>query len=178
MEAKASRAELGFRSTAAVLAWLRLARVFQRIAQLSSEHLKPWSLSSAQFDVLAQVGRAQGINQQDLAAALLVTKGNICQLLDRMERDGLVRRVPDGRSNKLFLTEPGHILFSRVVPAQEAAIDDMLSSLTSIEQLQLFRLLGKLNRSLSSGKDVRGTQGRKIRDDDSGRTADYHVGDR
>jgi DNA-binding MarR family transcriptional regulator len=156
MEANESAEHRSSRPTPAVMAWLRLARVFQRIEHLSGEHLKRWSLSGAHFDVLVHVGETEGITQQDLASALLVTKGNICQLLDRMERDGLVRRVPDGRSNKLFLTDEGRALFSVAVPDQEAAIDGLVSSLTRSEQLQLFRLLSKLDRSLSSDKQVQG----------------------
>lgn len=166
MEGLSSAGKHGFLPTTAVLSWLRLARVFQRVEQLSADHLKRWTLSGAQFDVLVQVGRAEGITQQDLASALLVTKGNICQLLDRMERDGLVRRVPYGRSNRLFLTETGSRTYFEALPAQEAAIDGMLSSLTKRDQLQLLRLLGKLDRSLRAA-----SKHEEMTHDDSGRTA-------
>jgi DNA-binding PadR family transcriptional regulator len=46
-----------------------------------------------------EVGRARGLSQQDLAATLLVTKGNVTQLLDRMQRDGLIVRCQEGRTN-------------------------------------------------------------------------------
>src|SRR3712207_8018674 len=59
--------------------------------------------SNAQFDVLAHVGAAEGITQQQLADSLLVTKGNIAQLLDRMQKRGLIERRPQGRINRLFL---------------------------------------------------------------------------
>jgi len=167
MEGLASAGKHRFLPTTATLSWLRLARVFQRVEQLSAEHLKRWALSSAQFDVLVQVGRAEGITQQDLASALLVTKGNICQLLDRMERDGLVRRVSYGRSNRLFLTDTGFRTFSEALPAQEAAIDGMLSSLTRTDQLQLLRLLGRLDRSLRAA-----SKHEEMKHDHSGRTAD------
>ena len=42
-------------------------------------------LSIAQFDILATLGFRQGITQQELAERLLVTKGNICGMIDRME---------------------------------------------------------------------------------------------
>ncbi len=156
MEANLSVEERTARPTAAVLSWLRLARVFQRLEQLSADHLRLWGLSSAQFDLLVHVGGSEGITQQDVAAALLVTKGNVCQLVDRMERDGLVRRVPEGRSNKLFLTDRGKRLFVESVPAQELAIGGMFSALTRPEQLQLVTLLRKLDRSLASDKHIDG----------------------
>src|ERR671932_2526202 len=80
-----------------LVAWLRLARVFQKVQRAESNQLRCWRLSPAQFDVLAHVGASEGLTQQRLADALLVTKGNVCQILDKMERDGLLVRRPSGR---------------------------------------------------------------------------------
>jgi DNA-binding MarR family transcriptional regulator len=132
----------------AVPAWLRLARVFQKVDRASVEHLRQWDLSVAQFDVLAQVGSAEGQTQQEVADRLLVTKGNICQLLDRLERNGLIVRRQEGRANRLFLTPKGRQLYERVVPAQEALIAESLSPLTADEQRQLLALLRKLDHAL------------------------------
>ena len=133
-----------------MLAWLRLARVFQRVEQVSSEHLRRWGISTAQFDVLVHVGMCEGLTQQDLATALLVTKGNICQLVDRIERDGLIRRVPCGRANRLYLTDAGRVLFKQVVPAQEVVLVRSFSCLDGDEQRHLLALLRRLDQALSS----------------------------
>src|SRR5439155_1113069 len=93
--------------TPGLLAWLRLVRVFQKVDRASTESLRYRQLSPAQLDVLAKVGSTEGISQQELADALLVTKGNVCQLLDKMEGSGLLERRPDGRVNRLFLTDQG-----------------------------------------------------------------------
>jgi DNA-binding MarR family transcriptional regulator len=135
-----------------VLAWLRLMRVFQKIDGASARHFQAWDpkrkLSTAQFDVLAQIGAAEGITQQELAESLFVTKGNISQLLDRMERLELVRRCQEGRANTLFLTEHGRRLFDQLVPAQEALIAGLFGSLSHDEQTQLLALLRKLDQGL------------------------------
>lgn len=132
-----------------MLAWLRLARVFQKIDSASAALFRRHGLNTAQFDVLAKVGAAPGITQQDLADALLVTKGNISQLLDRMERERLVARRQRGRANGLFLTERGQELFDTVVPRQEALIAELIAPLAPDEQLQLLGLLRKLDRGLA-----------------------------
>ena len=134
--------------TPAVLAWLRLARVFAQVDRASAQHLRQWGLSVAQFDVLAQVGAAEGLSQQELAARLLVTKGNVTQLLDRIQRDGLIVRCQEGRTNCLFLTEKGRQLFDTVVPAQEGFIAARFASLSGQEQLQLLKLLRTLDHTL------------------------------
>jgi DNA-binding MarR family transcriptional regulator len=130
------------------LAWMRLARVFQKVERASAEHLRAWGLSVAQFDVIAQVGSAEGITQQELADRLLVTKGNICQLLDRLERGGLISRRQEGRVNHLFLTDAGQRLYQEVVPAQETFIVEQFAALAPEEQSQLLALLRKLDHAL------------------------------
>src|SRR4030088_2034655 len=70
--------------TPGLLAWLRLVRVFQKVDRASSESLRYRQLSPAQLDVLAKVGSTEGISQQELADALLVTKGNVCKRLNKM----------------------------------------------------------------------------------------------
>lgn len=103
----------------------------------------------AQFDVLAHVGADEGTTQQALADSLLVTKGNVCQLLDRMEQTGILERRQEGRTNRLFLKERGKSLFDSAVPEHEDTIAEMFSALTPAEQVQLLTLLRKLDRSLS-----------------------------
>jgi DNA-binding MarR family transcriptional regulator len=139
----------GLRQTG-VLAWLRLMRVFQKI-DAASAHLfqhYPHKLSTAQFDVLAHIGAAEGCTQQSLAESLFVTKGNISQLIGRMERDGLVRREQDGRSNLLYLTPEGRALFDELVPRQEQMIAQLMTALSPTEQTQLLSLLRKLDQSI------------------------------
>jgi len=132
----------------AVFAWLRLARVFQKIDALSERFFRSLGLNTAQFDVLSRIGAGAGITQQQLATALLVTKGNISQLLNKMEQDGLVARRQEGRSNCLSLTEQGQALFEKVVPQQETLIANLLAPLSPHEQRELLRLLRKLDRNI------------------------------
>jgi DNA-binding MarR family transcriptional regulator len=132
----------------AVLAWLRLVRVFTKIDRASADGMRCHGLSVAQFDVLAHVVTAEGITQQELANALLVTKGNVCQLLDRMEAGGLIVRQQDGRSKRLFATAEGRRVYGEIVPRHEDEIARKLSVLTPEEQTQLLRLLRKLDHAL------------------------------
>jgi DNA-binding MarR family transcriptional regulator len=102
----------------------------------------------AQFDVLAHVGSEEGMTQQRLADSLLVTKGNICQLLDRMETGGLIERRQEGRANRLYLTDAGRAMFDESVPAHEDRIARHFNALSPAEQSELLDLLRKLDRSL------------------------------
>jgi DNA-binding MarR family transcriptional regulator len=132
-----------------VRGWLRLARSYQKISQAASDDLRREGLSLGQFDVLAHIGAAEGSAQQQIADALLVTKSNVCQLLDRMERAGLVRREQHGRTNHLYLTPEGRSLYNRVVPAHERTIARQFAALSNEEQDTLLGLLRKLDHSLA-----------------------------
>jgi len=134
-----------------VLAWLRLARVHQKVERTAMEHLRQWNVSVPQFDILAHVGAAEGITQQELTVARLTTKGNLSQILDHMERDGIVRRERDGHLKRIWLTDAGRQLFAEVVPAHEALITEQLSALAPVDQDRLLRLLRSLDRRLRPG---------------------------
>jgi DNA-binding MarR family transcriptional regulator len=133
-----------------LLGWLRLMRVYQRVDRASSKHLKEWGFSVAQFDVLAHVGATERITQQELADSLLVTKGNVCQLLDKLEGRGWILRRQEGRANRLFLTEEGRRLFDELVPTHEAMIAAQFSVLSEEEQACLYELLRKFDRALDT----------------------------
>ena len=75
----------------ALKTWVQLARTFTRMARKLDQALETHGLSVPQFDVLATLGFEQGITQQELAQRLLVTKGNICGMIDRMEAERLGR---------------------------------------------------------------------------------------
>src|SRR4051812_45675507 len=134
----------------AVATWMRLMRVFETIDRRSAEAFRRDGLTVAQFDVLAQVGVGEGCTQQQLAEKLLVTKGNVCQVLDRMEAHGWIERRPAlaGRGNQLYLTEEGKAIRERAVPAQETRITGIFEVLNDQERAGLSQALRKLERSL------------------------------
>lgn len=132
-----------------VIAWLRLARVHQKVDRATAEFLREYDLSVAQFDALAQIRAMEGCTQQELADRLFVTKGNISQLLERLEQRGLVYRKPRGRAYRLYLTEAGLSLTARAVPAQEELIVRLFRGLSANEQSELRHLLHRLDHEVA-----------------------------
>ena len=135
-----------------VLAWLRLARVYTAVDRRTGRFLRQFDLSTAQFDVIAQVGAHEGLTQQELAEALLVTKGNVTQLLDRLEERGLIERraVPGRRGKAIHLTDAGRELNRQAVPAQEAMIASLFDALDIEDQIRLGALLRRIDRALGA----------------------------
>ncbi|TAH48264.1 MAG: MarR family transcriptional regulator [Chloroflexota bacterium] len=136
-----------------VLAWLHLLRVQHQIQKCEIAHLAKYNLTLPQFDVLAQLSREEGITQQVLANRLLVTKGNVCGLMERMLEQGLVERRQDphdGRAYMLHLTAKGKRLIQEILPAHSQLIAAQMNALDSQKQKQLLDLLGELDRALEN----------------------------
>lgn len=136
------------RDARAVRTWLRLARVAVRASRVLETQVRQHGLSLGQFDVLTHVARQEGQTQQELANGLLVTKGNISHLVDRLEGAGLVKRhAGHGRVLHLFTTPAGRELLAAIVPPHEALITDMFHSVDDQELVTLHRILRALDIS-------------------------------
>jgi DNA-binding MarR family transcriptional regulator len=133
----------------AVLTWLRLIRVAQKISHLGAVRVQQLGLSGAQFDLLVEIAGAEGISQQVLAEKLLVTKGNISQLLAKLEQNGLVVRKPSGVTNELYLSDQAKQLVADALPQHDQFITAMMRGLSQQEQQQLYDLLRKLEHSIA-----------------------------
>lgn len=133
-----------------VRTWVRIMRIFHRIDRRSAEGMRDWNLSVARFDILNHAGVHEGATQQELADALLVTKGNICQLLDSLERDELIRREKHGRSNRVFLTDTGRELRANAMHNHVELISTAMNALSDEELTTLTTLLRKVERGLDA----------------------------
>ena len=133
-----------------VRAWVRIMRIYNRLDRRSADGMRAWSLSPARFDVINHAGLNEGATQQELADALLVTKGNVTQLLDSLERDGLIRREKCGRIKRVYLTDTGRAVRERAMTSHVALISAAMDALDPGEQQQLVNLLRKLERGLDS----------------------------
>src|SRR5215217_5701137 len=113
---------------------VRVVQLIQRrVVAVLTEH----ELTLPQFDVLATLRFSEGVTQQELAERLLVTKGNVCGVLDRLERLGWVER----RANRLYLTPAGRRKVVEVLPRHDAVVADALSTISPADVATLRRVL-------------------------------------
>ncbi len=104
-------------------------------------------MTMAQFDVMASLKYEEGVTQQELAARLLVTKGNICGLIDRLEGSGWVERradAADARANRVYLTATGRRKIESALPVHDEFVAGLLKSLPVSEVTELRHLLQKV----------------------------------
>ena len=79
-----------------------------------------YDLSGSRYYILYHLGEQPGLSVSQLSTAMFCDKSNITRLVRAMEEEGLVLRRPhesDGRSLRLFVTERGATLRSRVLAA-------------------------------------------------------------
>jgi DNA-binding MarR family transcriptional regulator len=107
----------------------------------------------ARFDLLANLEREDGQTLAALSRRMLVTAGNLTGLVDRAERDRVVKRRADPRDRRLsrvFLTARGRHLITEILPLHADHVGELLAGLEAGERRELRRLLGKLRDSLNS----------------------------
>ncbi len=124
--------------------WFRFIRLNRRVTAAVAAELRGIGLSIPQFDVLSTLTEREGLTQQDLAARLYVTKGNVSGLIDRLVEAGLVERRPipgDRRSHALHLTPAGSDLAAQGIAAQEAYVRRTLGRLGSDDLAAIERLV-------------------------------------
>lgn len=131
--------------------FVQLVRTLTRLEHRLEQALQEHGLSLPQFDVLVTLAQSEGQCQQDLAERLLVTKGNICGMIDRLAASGWVERRPDRadkRTNRLFLTRAGKAVVVKTFPQQHALLRELMSGLAASELQTLLQLLDRLEEGM------------------------------
>lgn len=128
-------------------AFADLVRVVHRVSQAGAQELRGHGLTPAQYQLLAAVGRKPGIVQRELTERLGVTKGNVSQLVTRLEDAGLLDRSRDGAANQLSLTVDGKALVRKLIPAHDSFLAGQFASLADDDLRRLSGILAVLGRS-------------------------------
>jgi DNA-binding MarR family transcriptional regulator len=125
-----------------------LLRAGTAVAEELERSLEPWSLSLAKLRALEQLDAApEGLPLGHLAERLCCVKSNVTQLVDRLESDGFVRRVPqpaDRRCVVATITERGRASFRSASAARERAEREVLGRLSDGDRERLETLLARL----------------------------------
>jgi DNA-binding MarR family transcriptional regulator len=136
---------------AALAAWVKLVRVEQALLARVESELKAHGFPPLTwYDVLLELSReGEGrLRPVELERRLLLPQSNTSRLIDRMEREGLVRREAcpsDGRGQWVALTPEGRRLRERMAPVYRDAIGvHVASKLGRAEAETLADLLGRL----------------------------------
>ena len=126
---------------------VRLASLFE---QAYSGTFQPLGLNDGDYGVLAPLRRAGAPHQltpTELAKHRMMTSGGMTAALDRLERKGLVTRVPnpdDRRGSLVRLTDSGRDVIDEAMTQHVLTEHRLVSGLDVREREQLRLLLRKL----------------------------------
>lgn len=121
--------------------WTQLSRTCQQVQKRITAALLQAGVTLAQFDVLATLHYTEGLTQQELADWLLVTKGNVTGVLDRLAGCGWTERRADqrdARANRIFLTAAGRSKIAEVLPLHDRLVLQLLSQ-CGLQQVSALR---------------------------------------
>ena len=131
-----------------------LARTYGLVMRRLAKVYKRFGLSAVSFNllVLLQRGKDPGsLTQHAVSERLVVSPSDMTGLIDRLQRKGLVRRVPgkDRRTNLLRITPRGTRVVDEAWPHHAEEIKRLCRILNGRETHVLARALSGLRRSVA-----------------------------
>jgi DNA-binding MarR family transcriptional regulator len=136
-------------SAAAEQAWVALGRVSQGVqCDVETKLKKAGFPELSWYTVLWELERAgEPTRPRDLAIPLFILPYQLSRLVDRMEAEGLVKRIlckEDKRGHLLEATAKGQALRRAMWAVYAPAMAEAMKRLSDAEALQLATLLNKL----------------------------------
>ena len=128
-------------------------RAARLLAKVSEVRLRPLGMGAAYVPVLSMLSDGGRLAQRDLAARARIEQPTMAQLLNRMDRAGLIRRSPDpadGRSQLVSLTD---LALSRLPDARAVLTRghrEATAGLSDRDVATLRRLLGRVIENLEA----------------------------
>lgn len=127
-----------------------LRRAHLTVFQQFAADFAPHDISAPQYGTLILIDANPGISQSAVAEALRFDRSTLVQIIDRLEKRGLVVRevaAHDRRSHALRLTEAGAGLLARLVALGARHERQIASALSAAERASLVALLEKVYRT-------------------------------
>jgi DNA-binding MarR family transcriptional regulator len=135
--------------------WLRLLACENLIEQRVRARLRTsFEVTLPQFDVLSELEHAgAALTMSQLSQKLMVSNGNVTGVVDRLERDGFVKRkasATDRRVQFIELTDNGESSFAEMAQAHEQWVTELFTGLDAGEMKSLLTSLDKAKASITS----------------------------
>ena len=129
--------------------------------RILGQHLADEGLSDASAFALLEIMRAGDgvLHQRGLAARLGLDNSAVVRVLDRLERDNLLRRVSDPedrRAKRLELTDEGRSIGLKAQRLAERLREQLLGSLAQDDIRTAHRVLSLLSHSLDQIEGIAG----------------------
>ena len=121
-----------------------MARLFARDLQ---QRISPLGIVVGQFPILLELWQKDGVSQKELLGKIDVEQATLANTLNRMERDGLVKRTKnptDARAQLIWLTEKASGIRAEAYEAAQTVNAQALAGLNAEEQRQFLDLMHRV----------------------------------
>jgi MarR family 2-MHQ and catechol resistance regulon transcriptional repressor len=118
-----------------------------KIKKVHSAHLSTQKLTAPQFGVLDVLQKKGPMPLKKISDELMVTGANITCVMDNLEKEALVKRVPSKTDRRVInaeLTSKGKQKLEKVYPDHIKSMNEFSKRFTESEMKQLTKLLEKL----------------------------------
>jgi DNA-binding MarR family transcriptional regulator len=124
---------------------------YEKLSSWEQAVVRDTAITLPQMHTLEILGQQSPLRMKELAAKMGVTTGTLTVGVDRLEKQGLVARIPhetDRRSILVTLTEAGQELYQEHHTHHLHLTRELQSALTPEEAEQLRTILAKLTQAL------------------------------
>ena len=131
-------------------AW-RMRVAFERKIMAAYRDTYRGDFGAAQIEALEELYQAGALRQQDLAAALRISKQHASKIVGRLEGLGYARLDPDmqdNRCHRVSLTEAGRAFVDRHIEEGEEHVEALLGKLSAAERAELEQAMDTVARIL------------------------------
>jgi DNA-binding MarR family transcriptional regulator len=140
--------------------WLRLLACENIVEQQIRARLRErFGITLPQFDVMAALEHVEEpLTMTELSKRLMVSNGNVTGVVDRLVREGYVRRVPsrrDRRVQQIALTDSGMAEFRKIARCHEQWVSESFSGIPLKDVNMLTSLLSTTQERLRGSSDKR-----------------------
>jgi DNA-binding MarR family transcriptional regulator len=135
----------------AVRAWISVVKAYNLCDGVLASRLAALGLSTAEHEILVNLLREPGLNQQALAKRCFNAKSHVSALLQGLQKRGLLKREvdpTDARAKQLFLLAPGKKLAEKCMAIQSHVVAIMAGPLEPSELGLIQDTMGRINEVL------------------------------
>jgi len=125
----------------------QLVEFYEKMSSWEHDVVKNSGLSTAQMHAIEIVGHAVSLRMKELAGKMGVTTGTLTVMVDRLEEQGLLQRIPhekDRRSWLVELTDKGRMHFHQHHQYHLRLTEEITAALSAEEQEIFGVLLAKI----------------------------------
>ncbi len=134
--------------------WVHLRQTYGLLYGCEQDFHSKFDITGEQFSVLWNIKyitatKGRTVILSDLASFTLRNMNSVSEIVNRMEKAGLVKKIkdlPDRRATRIELTPKGEEVFSENAMPNFAFVDRLFSTFTDKETANFLKLIKKLRK--------------------------------